>query len=416
MIPNGSKQLRLRTEMKGLGAGKGVSMRIQATEQVCRNCGALLRVAAGLAFLATCVLFLAACSGNGARGNPEQPKQFVMVPTMPVKIGKVSQKTIPIEVRVIGNGEAHSTVQVKSQVEGQVERVYFQEGQDVKKGDLLFTIDRRPFEATLQQTEANLATDAAQEKNAQAQAERNEQLFKEGIISKDQYDQFRTNADALNAAVRADQAAVENAKIQLGYCSVYSPIDGRTGALMIHPGNVVKANDTALVALNQISPLYVDFSVPEQYLAEIKRFMAGGRLKVQATVPTDPQHPVDGFVSFVNNTVDATTGTILLKGTFANQEKRLWPGQFVNVVLTLTSRPNAVVAPSQAVQTGQQGQYAFVVKDDHTVDLRPVVSGLTAGGETVIEKGLQPGETVITDGQLMLYPGARVEVKSELSH
>ena len=337
-------------------------------------------------------------------------------PLVPVMVGKVSQKTVPVEVRVIGNGEAYSTVQVKSQVDGQVERVYFQEGQEVKKGDILFTIDRRPFEATLQQSQANLARDVAQEKNARAQAERNEQLFKEGIISKDQYDQFRTNADALKAGVRADQAAVENAKIQLGYCSVHSPIDARTGALMIHPGNVVKANDAALVVVNQISPLYVNFSVPEQYLPEIRRFMAGGRLKVQASVPNDPQHPEDGFVSFVNNTVDTTTGTILLKGTFANPAKRLWPGQFVSVVLTLTARPNAVVVPSQAVQTGQQGQYAFVVKDDHTVDLRPIASDLTIGGETVIEKGLQPGETVVTDGQLMLYPGARVEIKSELNH
>jgi membrane fusion protein, multidrug efflux system len=392
-------------------------MRTRTPERFCFNWNSLLRVASGLVLLAISVVFIAACSGNGARGDNERPKQpTMMAPAVPVMVGKVSQKTIPVEVRVIGNGEAYSTVQVKSQVDGQVERVYFQEGQDVKKGDLLFTIDRRPFEATLQQTQANVAKDTAQEKNAEAQAERNEQLFREGIISKDQYDQFRTNADALKAAVRADQAAVENAKIQLGYCSVFSPLDGRTGALMIHPGNVVKANDAALVVVNQISPLYVDFSAPEQYLAEIRRFMAAGRLKVQASVPNDPLHSEDGFVSFVNNTIDANTGTVLLKGTFANPERRLWPGQFVNVVLILTSRPNAVVAPSQAVQTGQQGQYAFVVKDDHTVDLRPVVSGLTVGGETVIEKGLQPGETVVTDGQLMLYPGARVEVKSELSH
>ena len=391
-------------------------MRTQASERLCSKWNALLLVATGLAFLVTCVALLPACSGSGARGNPEQPKPSMMAPAVPVMVGKVSQKTIPVELRVIGSGEAYSTVQVKSQVDGQVERVYFQEGQDVKKGDLLFTIDRRPFEATLQQTQANVAKDAAQEKNAEAQAERNEQLFKEGIISKDQYDQFRTNADALKAAVRADEAAVENARIQLGYCSVFSPIDGRTGTLMIHPGNVVKANDAALVVVNQVSPLYVDFSAPEQYLAEIRRFMAAGRLKVQASVPNDPLHSEDGFVSFVNNTIDTNTGTILLKGTFANPERRLWPGQFVTVVLTLTSKPSAVVAPSQAVQTGQQGQYAFVVKDDHTVDLRPVASGLTVGAETVIEKGLQPGETVVTDGQLMLYPGARVEVKSELSH
>ena len=400
---------------KGGDSGRNRTMRTRALGQLGSNCNALLRVAADMVLLTTSIFCIAACSGNGARGNPEQPKQAMMFPAVPVMVGTVSLKTVPVEVRVIGNGEAYSTVQVKSQVDGQVEHVYFQEGQDVKKGDLLFTIDRRPFEATLQQMQANLARDVAQEKNAEAQAERNEQLFKEGIISKDQYDQFRTNADALKAAVRADQAAVENAKIQLGYCSVYSPIDARTGALMIHPGNVVKANDAALVVVNQITPLYVNFSVPEQYLAEIKRFMADGRLQVRATAPNDQQHSEDGFVSFVNNTVDANTGTILLKGTFANPERRLWPGQFVNVVLILTSRPNAVVAPSQAVQAGQQGQYAFVVKDDHTVDLRPVVSGLTIGGETVIERGLQPGETVVTDGQLMLFPGARVEVKSELN-
>jgi membrane fusion protein, multidrug efflux system len=390
-------------------------MRTRRPERFCSDWNLLLRVAVGLVLLTLSVAFIVACSGNGARGDSERPKQSMAAPLVPVMVGKVLEKTVPVEVRVIGNGEAYSTVQVKSQVDGQVERVYFQEGQDVKKGDPLFTIDRRPFEATLQQAQANLAKDAAQRKNAEAQAERNEQLFKEGIISKDQYDQFRTNADALTAAARADQAAVENAKIQLGYCSVFSPIDGRTGTLMIHPGNVVKANDTALVVVNQISPLYVDFSAPEQYLAEIRRFMAAGRLKVSASVPNDPLHPEDGFVSFVNNTVDANTGTILLKGTFANAEKRLWPGQFVNVVLTLTSKRNAVVAPSQAVQTGQQGQYAFVVKDDRTVDLRPIVSGLTVGGETVIEKGLQPGETVVTDGQLMLFPGARVEIKNELN-
>ena len=381
------------------------------------NWNRLPRVAAGLALLSISVVFIAACSSNGARGDSERPKQSTMMaPLVPVMVGRVSQKTVPVEVRVIGNGEAYSTVQLKSQVDGQVERVYFQEGQDVKKGDLLFTIDRRPFEATLQQAQANLAKDAAQGKNAEAQAERNEQLFKEGIISKDQYDQFRTNADALKAAVRADQAAVENAKIQFGYCSVFSPIDGRTGTLIVHPGNLVKANDTALVVVNQVSPLYVNFSVPEQYLAEIRRFLATSRLKVRASVPNDPLHAEDGFVSFVNNTVDANTGTILLKGTFTNPGRRMWPGQFVNVVLILTSRPNAVVAPSQAVLTGQQGQYAFVLKDDHTVEFRPVVPGLTVGDETVIEKGLQPGETVVTDGQLMLYPGAKAEIKSELSH
>jgi multidrug efflux system membrane fusion protein len=246
------------------------------------------------------------------------------------------------------------------------------------------------------------------------QAERYAGLFKEGIVSKDQYDQFHTNADALKAAVNADQAAVETTRIQLGYCSIYSPLEGRTGALMVHPGNVVKSNDSALVVINQISPLYIDFSVSERYLAEIKRYMASNKLAVQAVVPGGEQYPEEGLVSFINNTVDTATGTILLKGLFANPQRRLWPGQFVNVALTLTSRPNSVVVATQAVQTGQKGQFAFVVKEDQTVDLRPVVPSFTFGSETVIEKGLQPGETVVTDGQLMLYPGARVQVKSSL--
>ncbi len=330
---------------------------------------------------------------------------------VPVTVATVIQKTVPVQVRAIGTVEAYSTVTVKSQVEGEIERVYFREGQDVERSDLLFTIDSRPFEAKLKQAEASLAKDIAQAKNAQAQADRYTKLFQDGIVSKEQYDQFRTNADALEAAVRADRAAVENAKVELGYCTIRSPIDGRTGSLMVHQGNVVKANDTTLVVINQISPAYVDFSVPEQYLAAIKRYMTTGKLKVEAIIPNDEQHPAQGTLTFVNNAVDSGTGTILLKGTFANSERHLWPGQFVNVVLTLAKRPNAVVVPSQAVQTGQSGQYVFVVKSDHTVDSRPVVLGSSLGGEAVIEKGLQPGETVVTDGQLRLVPRAKVKVQ-----
>ncbi len=366
------------------------------------------REASWLTFILAAVAFLSACSQNGARGDVAQPFMSVVAP---VTVAPVAQKTVPVELRAIGNVEAYSTVSVKSQVEGQLERVYFREGQDVKKGDLLFTIDSRPFEAALRQAEANLARDQAQEKNARAQADRSEKLFESGIVSKDQFDQVRTNFDALQAAVRADQAAVENAKIQLGYCSIRSPVEGRTGNLMVHEGNVVKANDTALVVINQINPLYVDFSVPEQFLPEIKKYQTRGKLKVEAIMPNEEARPEQGVLTFVNNAVDSGTGTILLKGTFPNAEKRLWPGQFVNVVLVLTSLPNAVVVPSQAVQTGQQGQYAFVVKPDLTVDLRPVATGETIGGETVIEKGLQPGEKVVTDGQLLLRPGAKVEVK-----
>lgn len=341
----------------------------------------------------------------------ETVSQGARVETVPVTVAPVIQKSVPVEVRVIGNVEAYSTVSVKAQIAGAVERAFFKEGQNVKNGDPLFALDSRPYLATLQQLEANLARDQAQLENAGAQAERYAKLFQDGIVSKEQYDSFRTSADALAASVRADKAAIEKAKVDLDYCSISSPIDGRTGSLLIHPGNIVKANETVLLVINQVVPIYVSFSVPEQNLAEIKKRMAAGSLAVAAIIPNDELHPVQGNLTFVDNTVDNTTGTIRLKGTFANLDGRLWPGQFVNVVLKLTSQPNAVVVPSQAVQTGQAGQYVFVIKTDLTAESRPVVPGSTVGGETVIEKGLQPGERVVTDGQLRLAPGTKVEVK-----
>jgi len=353
---------------------------------------------------------LTSCSDKSTTGKaaPSPQAALAAMPPVPVTLGVASLKTVPIQVRTIGNGEAYSTVNVKSQVEGRVERVYFEEGQTVKKGQLLFSIDSRPFETAVQQAQANLAKDQALEKNAQAQAARYDELFKSGIVSKDQYDQFHTTAASLEASVKADQAAVETGKIQLGYCSIYAPIEGRTGNLMVHPGNTVKANDATLVVINQISPLYVDFSVPEQFLSDIKKYMAQGRLGVQAILPHEEDRPELGWISFVDNSVDRTTGTILLKGTFPNAGNRLWPGQFVNVVITLAEQRNAVVVPSQAVQTGQQGQYIFVVKSDNSVEIRPVVPGAVVGGDEVIEKGIQSGERVVTDGQLMLFPGAHV--------
>jgi multidrug efflux system membrane fusion protein len=332
-------------------------------------------------------------------------------PVVPVTVAQVALKTVPVEVHAIGNVEAYSTVSVKAQVEGVIEKAYFKEGQDVKEGDLLFTIDARPFKATLQQAEANLARDQAQLENANAQSERYEKLYADGIVSKEQYDTFRTNADALAAAVRADQAAIEKAKIDLDYCTIRSPMEGRTGSLLVHPGNLVKSNDTVLVVINQISPIYVSFSVPEQNLAEVRRHMAAGGLPVNATIPDDTQRPSEGTLTFIDNSVDTSTGTIRLKGTFLNRDHRLWPGQFVNAALRLSTQANAVVVPNQAVQTGQNGYFAYVVKSDMSAELRPIVPGNQVGGETVIEKGLQPGDTVVTDGQLMLFPGAKVEVK-----
>lgn len=364
------------------------------------------------ALLATVTImgFTAACSNGGANG--QNAAGGLMAQAAPVTVAQATMKTIPVQVTAIGNGEAYSTINVKSQVDGVIESVAFREGQDVKSGDVLFRIDSRPFQATLAQSEANLARDQAQLAFAQGQLQRNQQLFDQGIISKDQFDQFRATADEYQASVKADQSAIENAKIQLGYCVIRSTIDGRTGNLMVHAGNLVKNNDATLVTINRISPIYVDFSVPEQYLPEIRKYQAGGGLKVEATVPQDTEPAETGLLSFINNMVDTSTGTILLKGTFPNPDRRLWPGQFVNVTLRLSAQPNAIVVPAQAVQTGQTGHYVFVVKPGNTVDLRPVVAGNTVDGETVIQKGVAAGETVVTDGQLRLFPGAKVEVKN----
>ncbi len=331
---------------------------------------------------------------------------------MPVVVATVEQKTVPVQVRAIGNVEAYSTVSIKPLVSGELMAVHFREGQDVRKGELLFSIDPHPFEVALQQSEANLARDAALADNARLQAERYARLIAEGVVSSQQNDVARSEAAALDAAVRADKAAVERVKIDLRHCSIYSPMDGRTGSLMVHPGNLVKANDVPiLVVIHQVNPIYVNFAVPEQHLDQVKKYMAVGRLKVEAIISEDPRRPEQGTLSFVDNAVDSTTGTIHLKATFANRERRLWPGQYVNVVLTLTSEPNVTVVPSQALQTGQNGQYVFVVKADQTAESRPVVPGRTVEGETIIVKGLRPGETVVTDGQVRLVPGAKVKVR-----
>lgn len=361
------------------------------------------RIALLLLILST---LLPACSAN-----KEAPKTK---PPVPVKVAVSTRKTVPVQIRVIGNVEAYSTVSIKSQVNGILEKVHFREGEDVGRGGLLFTIDSRPFEAALRQARAALARDIAQEKFARTQASRYAALLKDGIVSQDQYEQLRATADALAETVRADRAAVDNAIVMLGYCSIRSPLDGRTGNLMVQAGNLVKANDVPiLVTINQLTPIYVTFSVPEQELAEIKRHMASRDLKVEAFIPGDTGPAEQGVISFLDNMVDSATGTIKIKGTFANGQTRLWPGQFVDVVLTLASIPDAVVVPSQAVQTGQEGQHVFVVKPDRTVALRPVETGEHFNGETVIAKGLHAGETVVTDGQLNLVPGAKVEIKKD---
>jgi len=356
-----------------------------------------------------------------------------------VTVATVTRKNVPVEVRAIGNVEAYTTISVKAQIGGELTRVHFHEGDSVKKGDLLFQIDPRPYEEAIRQAEANLAKDAAllnqaeanrahdaaQEKYVREQAGRYAKLFEHGVLSRDQADQVRSDADARAEAVRADQAAIESAraaanadkaaldtlKLQLSYCSIRSPIDGKTGNLAIKQGNIVKANDVDLVTINQVQPIYVTFSVPEDRLPEIKQHMAKGKLAVLANRPRDNTTLGQGAITFIDNAIDATTGTIKLKGTFPNENENLWPGQFVSVVLRLATKPDASVVPSQVVQTGQTGNYVFVVKPDETVEMRTVTKGTKIGSEIEIENGLQPGETVVSNGQLRLAPGMRVQVK-----
>ncbi|MGC1454882.1 MAG: efflux RND transporter periplasmic adaptor subunit [Nitrospirota bacterium] len=354
----------------------------------------------------TLFLILSACSGNG---KAKQAAQRVV----PVKIGDVMQQNIPVQINAIGNVEAYNAVSIKALVGGEVEGVYFQEGQEVKKGDLLFKIDARPYAAALRQAEAALARDQAQAKNAEEQARRYAVLVEKEYVSKDQYDQLRANADALAATIDADRANVDNSRLQLEYCTIKSPINGRAGTVLVNNGNVIKANDIAMTTINQIVPTYVTFSVPEQNLSDIKKYTAMKELKVEAIIPGEEKRPVLGELTFIDNAVDKTTGTITLKGTFQNTDRRLWPGQFVNVVLTLTTQRNAVVMPAAALQAGQQGQYVFVVKPDFTVESRPVTVAWSYGDLAVVAQGVTPGEKVVTDGQLNLVSGVTVELKGE---
>lgn len=346
-------------------------------------------------------------AGGQAQGRGGRGREAV-----PVLVATAVQKAVPLQIRAVGNVEPYTTVAVKSQVTGVLNQAHFKEGQDVKKGQLLFTIDPRPFEATLRQAEANLARDTAQLRNLREQVRRYAELVERQYVSREQFDQIKANADAAEAVVEADKAAVENAKVQLSYCFIYSPVNGRVGSLLVNEGNLVRVNDgTPLVVINQVNPINVTFAVPEQHLADLKRHMAAGKLRVDARFQSDEGRPEVGTLVFVDNAVDRSTGTIKLKAEFANSERRLWPGQFVNVALTLATQGDAVVVPSEAIQVGPEGQQVFVVKEDRQVEMRPVSVARTQDGEAVIAKGLAAGEVVVREGQFLLGPGSRVEIK-----
>jgi multidrug efflux system membrane fusion protein len=349
-------------------------------------------------------------SGSGAIARPEDTA------AVPVAVAKVELSTIPVELRAIGTGQPFKTVSVESQVAGIVKEVHYQQGQVVKQGDLLITLDKSPFLAALAQSEAALARDKAQAQLDRAQLQRYDELYKQGIVPKEQYDQYLATSTAAEATIRVDEAAVQTTKIQLSYCSIYAPISGVTGAQLVYPGATVKANDVpVLVVINQVSPIYVDFSIPQQYLESIKTLMARSRLAVEA-IPTESSTPEKGVLTFVNNTVDPSTGTIALRASFPNPDQHLWPGQFSNVLLRLNQLQNVLVVPSQAVQAGQQGDYVFVAKPDMTVDVRQVSVGQTVNNKTEVLHGLSPGETVVTDGQVRLAPGTKIYFANESNH
>ncbi|ELS33177.1 MULTISPECIES: efflux RND transporter periplasmic adaptor subunit [Pseudanabaena] len=404
---------------------------------------------------------LTACGSSQAESGKERR------PAVPVSVITVVQKTLPVQIRSTGVAEAYATVSVKSRIGGQLIEVAFKDGQDVKQGDLLFRIDPRPLEAQLQQAIANQSRNQAQLQQAianqvraettitQAKANRDrdsaqlqfadfqrksyDRLYQEGAISRTQAEQFRTNAsvsqanvnasgsaidttiasaestradiEAAKANLAAGEAAIENARVQLSYTDIYSPIDGRVSSVKSNQGNLIKADaDAPLVTISQIRPIYVTFTIPERSLAQVKQYQKLGKLKVDVLLPND-KRPVQGELTFIDSLVDATTGTVTLKATFNNKDDRLTPGQRVDVVLNLTEQVNALSVPTQAVQTGQKGQFVYVLKSDSTVEIRPVKVSNTVGSEVSISEGLQAGEKVVTDGQFALSPNAKVEVK-----
>ena len=380
------------------------------------------------------LLVVGACS-KSETGNPGAASR----PATPIHVAPASTQTVPVQLPAIGAVEAYSTIELKSQVSGIITDVLFDEGEVVEAGQVLFVIDKRPFEVALTGAEANLsrakaehqealsmvAREKAQAENARKELERDTELLSRGTISQEEFDQSQANSEALEAAVRADEAAVQSAaqtihastaaideaKLLLEYCTIRSPIEGKTGSLLIHKGNLAREGDSVpLVIINQTQPIYVTFTLPERNLSAVRSAMAKGTLKVAAIIPGEEDRPLPGEVSFIDNSVDAGTGTIRLKATFANEENRLWPGQFVDVVLDIDVLENAVVVPTEAVQVGQNGAYVYVVNADLTVALRELKAGDVADGMTIITEGLQPGETVVTDGQMRLAPGATVKI------
>jgi multidrug efflux system membrane fusion protein len=369
----------------------------------------LFTILAGLAGLAVVV-------GLVAQYNKESGAAVQKAPAaVPVSAAQIVFKTMPVRLMAIGNVEPFTTVAIKVRVDGQLISVKFKEGDEVRQGSVMFEIDPRPFAASLKQAQANLLKDRALFDRANEQEKRYKDLLTKNFISPDAYAQVQTNTATAAATVSADEAAIENARLSLEYCTIRAPVTGYAGRIQIQQGNLVKANDTnPLVTVNQVVPIYTSFSVPEQNVSDIRKYQADGVLKVEAAFTNAAHAPVAGKLSFIDNTADTTTGTIKLKAEFPNTDKALWPGQFVNVVLTLYEQKDAVVAPSAAIQNGPAGQYVYVVKPDQTVEMRLIKIARAEGDDTVVASGLQPGEQVVIVGQLRLAPGTKVNVGKDL--
>jgi multidrug efflux system membrane fusion protein len=365
--------------------------------------------------IAAAGILLTSCSQqSSAPGGGSSGRAGAGAP-VPVLVAKAEAKDVPVEIHAVGNVQAYSAVSIRSQVTGKIVQVHFQEGQDVKAGDPLFTIDPRPFQAALNQAQANVRRDQSILLNARLNFERTSNLFEAKIGSQADLDAALSAYHAAGSSVAADSATVTNAQLNLDYTSIHSPIDGRTGNLTIKEGNVVKAPDDILVSITQIRPIYVAFAVPEDQLAAVRHRAGRESLAVTAYPPGDTNNSAVGLLTFIDNSVDTNTGTILLKATFSNTNLVLWPGQFVQTSLVLSNLTQATVVPSQAVQTGQDGEFLFVVKNDDTVEARHISAGITYDGVRVITDGLKPGETVVTDGQVRLTAKAKVSVKSASS-
>jgi multidrug efflux system membrane fusion protein len=344
---------------------------------------------------------LSACS----KAQPPPP------PPAPVTVATAHTKTVPIELYAVGQVKAVQTVSVTARVTGAIAKVHFEEGDNVRDGEPLFTLDRRPLEAALREAEGTLARDVTQSANAAAQARRYAALWGAGVASRETYLQMQTQYEAFEAVLRADRAAVAIARLNLDYATIRAPITGRTGQLLVNQGNLVTANDaTPLVVIKQVQPIYVIFALPQDRLPEIRQEAAKGTLDVDVAPPEHPESIANGKLDFLDNAIDTSTGMIALKAVFENANEALWPGQFVGVHLKLKMRPNAVLIPTKAIQTGQTGAHVYVVKPDRTVELRPIDEGPPIESETIVDKGLASGETVVTDGQLRLRPGAKVRV------